>query len=416
MIAIRRDEGDSFRITSGTVVCSDHFLDSDFHFSAAAVLAWTSPAPASGPSKQRKASRFLKNGAVPSVFPFRPRPVARPSPQERLQVREARKQSQVPGVIFGPDDELTHYRKLAASRAEALAAKTRKIKRLQHKIMDLEKRIFRFQNVKDADGGEQLKFLTGLSREYWDVLWSDLQPSAENILSKRSAEKEAQGRLNCPGQGRPSVLTLEDELLMTLMRLRLGRMEQELAYVFGVDKSTVCRIFVKWINFMYLRLGDICLWPSAASVMASMPSCFREAYPSTFAILDATELKCETPSSLPLQSQLYSSYKSHTTKKGLVAIAPNGAFIFVSELYTGSISDRELTKKSGILKLIGTLPPGRLSVMADRGFDIQDLLAKYGVQVWCSVEHPSVPGIFFKPSSTGGCRADSEDCASTHPC
>ena len=313
------------------------------------------------------------------MFPFRPRPVARPSPQERLQVREARKQSQVPGVMFGPDDELTHYRKLAASRAEALAAKTREIERLQHKIMDLEKRIFRFQNVKDADGGEQLKFLTGLPREYWDVLWSDLQPSAENILSKRSAEKEAQGRLNCPGQGRPSVLTLEDELLMTLMRLRLGRMEQELAFVFEVDKSTVCRIFVKWINFMYLRLGDICLWPSAASVMASMPSCFREAYPSTFAIPDATELNCETPSSLPLQSQLYSSYKSHTTKKGLVAIAPNGAFIFVSELHTGSISDRELTKKSGILKLIGTLPPGRLSVMADCGFDIQDLLAKYGV-------------------------------------
>ena len=46
-----------------------------------------------------------------------------------------------------------------------------------------------------------------------------------------------------------------------------------------------------------------------------------------FTIIDATELYCEVPASLSLQSQCYSSYKSHTTMKGLVGIAPNGAFL-----------------------------------------------------------------------------------------
>ena len=128
---------------------------------------------------------------------------------------------------------------------------------------------------------------------------------------------------------------------MTLMRLRLGRLEQELAYQFGVSSSTISRIFTKWINYLYLHLGDIPLWPEWEQVEASMPFCFKESFPSTFSTIDATEIRCEVPSSLSLQSKLYSAYKSHTTHKGLVAIAPNGAFMFVSQLYMGSISDRQ---------------------------------------------------------------------------
>ena len=70
-----------------------------------------------------------------------------------------------------------------------------------------------------------------------------------------------------------------------------------------------------------------------------MLSAFKEIYPDTFAII---ELRCEVPSSLSLQSQHYSAYRSHAMMKSLVGIAPNGSFIFVSELHTGSISDRQM--------------------------------------------------------------------------
>ena len=46
--------------------------------------------------------------------------------------------------------------------------------------------------------------------------------------------KEEEGRSRYPGAGRKPTpkFSLEDEILLTLMRLRLGRMEKDLAYQF----------------------------------------------------------------------------------------------------------------------------------------------------------------------------------------
>ena len=81
-----------------------------------------------------------------------------------------------------------------------------------------------------------------------------------------------------------------------------------------------------------------------------MPDCFRK-FPSTRVILDATEFKIQTPSSLLRQSEVFSQYKSTTTAKALLGIEPSGGVTFVSQLYTGDISDKEITKQSGILSL-----------------------------------------------------------------
>ena len=231
----------------------------------------------------------------------------------------------------------------------------------------------------ESDNSEQLlKFYTGLTREYWDVLWQFLEPSDENILSVEAAATEQAGSEIGAGRGWRSKSSLEDQPLMTLMRFHPGRMEQDLAYQFGVCQSTISRLFIKWINYLYLRLGDVPIWPSWEGVHKSMPAAFKSAYPNTFRIIDGTELRCEVPSSLSLLSKHYSSYKSHTTLKGLIAIAPNGCFIFVSELYSGSISDRELTEECGFLDLLHRVPQGK-GIMADRGFDIQDLLVTQGL-------------------------------------
>lgn len=86
--------------------------------------------------------------------------------------------------------------------------------------------------------------------------------------------------------------------------------------------------------------------------------------------MDCTELKCQQPTSLPLQSEMYSHYKSHTTLKGLIGMAPHGAVTFVSELYAGSVSDKELFKQSGLRGLLTK----DMAVMADKGFLIEDCI------------------------------------------
>ena len=88
---------------------------------------------------------------------------------------------------------------------------------------------------------------------------------------------------------------------------------------------------------------------------------------------------CQSPSSLNIQSCLYSSYESHVTYKGLVGIAPSGAVIFASQLYDGSISDKEIVNRIGFLKK--ELWSDGDSAMADRGFTIHDQVARVGVSL-----------------------------------
>ena len=139
------------------------------------------------------------------------------------------------------------------------------------------------------------------------------------------------------------------------------------------------RHLISWVNFLYFKLGSIPIWPSKEEILETMPTSFKKTYPNTRCIIDCTELFCQSPSSLNTQSCLYSSYKNHDTYKGLVGIAPSGAVIFVSQLYDGSISDKEIVSRSGFLK--NELWSDGESVMADRGFTIHDELARVGVSL-----------------------------------
>ena len=108
-----------------------------------------------------------------------------------------------------------------------------------------------------------------------------------------------------------------------------------------------------------------------------MPRVFKNKYPSTRVIIDATEVYVEQPAIPEFQQLTFSTYKNHNTCKGLIGISPSGAMAFVSSLYPGSISDKELTHRSGLMDLLEVGD----SVMADRGFDIQEELALLGVRL-----------------------------------
>ena len=117
------------------------------------------------------------------------------------------------------------------------------------------------------------QFFTGLRLSHFDSLWAFLQPSKDNVLSRRqatSAEKRSRGG------GPQSVLSLHDQLVMVLMRLRLSLLEGDLAYRYGVHESTVSRTFIKWCNFLYLQLGSLPIWPTWDAVERTIPTCFKK--------------------------------------------------------------------------------------------------------------------------------------------
>ncbi|KAJ8010004.1 hypothetical protein DPEC_G00070040 [Dallia pectoralis] len=73
--------------------------------------------------------------------------------------------------------------------------------------------------------------------------------------------------------------------------------------------------------------------------------------------------------SQPTTSEVFSTYKSHATLKAMIGMAPHGAITFVSGLYAGSMSDREIFKLSGIANL---LTPD-MAIMVDKGFLVDNL-------------------------------------------
>ena len=72
----------------------------------------------------------------------------------------------------------------------------------------------------------------------------------------------------------------------------------------------------------------------------------------------------------------FSNYKNTNSYKVLTGISPSGAIVFVSKVYPGVISDTDLTIKNGILNLLNSGD----SVMANRGFTIQNELTLIGVR------------------------------------
>ena len=171
-------------------------------------------------------------------------------------------------------------------------------------------------------------------------------------------------------------LAVDDEYLLVLMRLRMGLTIIDLGERFGISESTVNNIFLTWINYLYVTLGSLKIWPHRDIILQNAPVEFLEKYPNNICIIDATELKIEVPSALQKHSESYSTYKSHTTLKCLLGLLldPKGGIMFISQLYEGSISDKQIVQRSGFLDILHK----KLTVclMADKGFDIQDELKK----------------------------------------
>ena len=186
--------------------------------------------------------------------------------------------------------------------------------------------------------------------------------------SKNWQEKEQQK----PGKKRK--FTMLEEFVLVMMKLRLGLDNFTLSVLFGTSVGHVSGLFNTWINFLAQILESVIKWPSSAKVKKHMPLSFKLKYPNTTSIIDCTEIFIQKPKNCSAQASTWSNYKSHNTLKALVAIQPNGAFTFVSKLWSGNISDRKIIIDS---KYIDNICPGD-EVMADRGFQIRDLLTLKG--------------------------------------
>lgn len=394
--AIRREKGKDFKLIPTTKVCSRHFKEDDMKKTLAGHVRLKPRAVPSIFTWVRTSPRKRKLPAA-REFPLPPAPKSRRNLNATCKVHASTQtpvcetvesMTQTTSDISGEAETLRIY---TQALREDLMKATETLSKLNDKIDELEQKYALLQRQKDnfesrlfnseriLCSDEATNFYTGFpSAEVFMTVykffdegqdganikyWTSSDPTAGSGNQETYSENK--------GTGRPRVLKPVDEFLLVMCRLRQGFPVNHLGHLFNISQSTASRIIISWINYMFLTVGSINIWPSRRIIDKTMPEAFKAQYSSTRIIIDCTEVRCEMPSSLHLNGELFSSYKNHTTLKGLVGISPGGAVTFLSQLYTGCISDREIVIRSGMLNLPFDQSD---TVMADKGFTIEDLL------------------------------------------
>ena len=230
---------------------------------------------------------------------------------------------------------------------------------------------FRIEDIMHSD--KLVKFYTGfISYAVFIAFFEFLGPVVEHLNYWGSKD-------GTRTRHRSRKLDTRNQLFLVLVKLRQNFKLTDLAFCFGLSKSQISRYITTWICFLYQHLKEIDWVPTVHQVSGTLPTIFRERFPNTYAIIDASEVFMETPSDLHMQSSTWSSYKHHNTMKFLAACTPNGAISYISPVYVGSISDVELTRTCGFLEILADKPG--VTIMADRGFTIKDVLKELGIDL-----------------------------------
>ncbi|XP_017325547.1 uncharacterized protein LOC108266569 isoform X2 [Ictalurus punctatus] len=178
------------------------------------------------------------------------------------------------------------------------------------------------------------------------------------------------------------------QLLLTLMRLRLDLRNQDLAYRFGVKVSTVTRTVHRIINVMFTTLVPTAVfWPSRLELRKNLPEAVKRTHPDCAVIIDCFTASLEKAVSIDTHRQGARATRDVTAPssqsafiselKYVIGVAPQGAVMFVSRGAPGNISDKTLVESCGLLD---KLLPGDV-VLAERDFDIKDLVGAHRAEL-----------------------------------
>lgn len=181
-----------------------------------------------------------------------------------------------------------------------------------------------------------------------------------------------------------SKLTKFQQLLLTLMRLRLDLRNQDLAYRFGVKVATVTRTVHRIINIMSATLVPTAVfWPSRVELRKNLPAALKATHPDCAVIIDCFRVLLERPVDQQVPAVIDSRMpycprvSGANELKYLIGVAPQGVVTFVSRGSPGNVSDKCLAEGCGFLcKLL----PGDV-VLADHDLDIGESVAARGAQL-----------------------------------
>lgn len=196
--------------------------------------------------------------------------------------------------------------------------------------------------------------MTGLRLNEFTHLWWELKPTLQTQRLNRLLAHPNRKRVI--GGGDKPKLDYRDQLLMTVIWLRVYPTNEVLAYLFGVSDSTVSRIVNRVLPLLAANGKDTFKMPDPKRKHRRQLTDLVNEVPDLDVVIDSFEQRVQRHRDRNEADRYFSGKKRQNTLKSQLTVdAYTGKIIHVSESVVGPTSDITLLKDSGLLE---ALPKG----------------------------------------------------------
>lgn len=200
-----------------------------------------------------------------------------------------------------------------------------------------------------------LHSLTGLRVAEFDKLLADVRPLFDLSERKRLDRPDRQRAI---GGGHPFTLPMREQILLTVMWLRLYPTYVVLGFLFGISHSSVSRLLERTLPILAKTGKDTMRMPDPGRKYRRSFSDLLVLLPELAVVVDTFEQKVQRPQSRdpanPKSRQEADKWysgkkKTHTIKSQVGVDLHTGLICEVSESVPGPTADITLLKESGLL-------------------------------------------------------------------
>jgi hypothetical protein len=196
------------------------------------------------------------------------------------------------------------------------------------------------------------KSMTGLTVAEFDALERQVRPQYRAAEQARLSRPTRQRAIR---SGHAFTLSVQDQLLLTVVWLRQYPTHEVLGYLFGVSDSTVSRTVARLLPVLEAA-GMAGMRPPHPGQRSrrTLDALFADV-PELVVLIDTFEQRVQRPRDRAAADTLYSGKKKQHTLKSQVAVdETSGRVVDVSESVPGPTNDLRLLADSGLL---ARLPP-----------------------------------------------------------
>ena len=197
------------------------------------------------------------------------------------------------------------------------------------------------------------KSMTGLHVAQFDALVTDVLPrfhAAERTRQNRANRKRA------PGAGHPFELDPRNQLLLTVIWLRVYPIHEVLAYLFGVSDTTVGRAIARVVPLLEASGQDTMRMPDPGRKRRRALDTLLADTPQLAVVIDTFEQPVQRHKDRKRADAHYSGKKKRHTLKSQIAVdEETGQIADVAESALGPMADIKVLEDS---QLLDRLPAG----------------------------------------------------------